>query len=42
MKPGDSAHQSVRFSLDLETTAQEIATATAALQKSIAQLGGIH
>ena len=42
MKPGDSAHQSVRFSLGLATTAPEIATAATALQKSIAQLGGIH
>jgi len=42
MKPGDSAHQSVRFSLGLVTTAPEIATAAAALQKSVAQLGGIH
>jgi len=40
MKPGDAAHQSVRFSLGLETTAQQIASATAAIQQSVVQLGG--
>lgn len=40
MKPGPTAHQSIRFSLGAENTAAEIRDAIAAVQRCVAALGG--
>ena len=40
MRPGSAAHQSIRFSLGIDTTASEIQETIHALQRIVVTLGG--